>query len=92
MQLPTPFRRLAIATPPMMSLEDRIPPVRPRRTVHLHPLPAGYCLTIFVPVSIACVVPIDWLRWTLVMVATAISAGFLFMNFRATIYSAAPAK
>lgn len=52
----------------------------------------GYCLTIFVPVSIACVVPIDWLRWTLVMVATALSAGFLFMNFRATIYSAAPAK
>ncbi|KXZ51949.1 hypothetical protein GPECTOR_11g73 [Gonium pectorale] len=52
----------------------------------------GYCLTIYVPVSIACVVPIDWLRWVLVMVATALSAGFLFMNFRATIYSAAPAK
>ncbi|PNH01512.1 Protein YIPF1 [Tetrabaena socialis] len=52
----------------------------------------GYCLTIYVPVSIACVVPIDWLRWVLVMSATALSAGFLFMNFRATIYSAAPAR
>ncbi|GIL46113.1 hypothetical protein Vafri_3174 [Volvox africanus] len=52
----------------------------------------GYCLTIYVPVSIACVVPIDWVRWVLVMSATALSAGFLFMNFRATIYSAAPAR
>lgn len=52
----------------------------------------GYCLSIYIPVSIACIVPIDWLRWTLVMVATALSAGFLFMNFRATIYSAAPAR
>ncbi|GFR42590.1 hypothetical protein Agub_g3517 [Astrephomene gubernaculifera] len=52
----------------------------------------GYCLTIYVPVSVACIVPIDWLRWLLVMGATALSAGFLFMNFRATIYSAAPAR
>ncbi|GIL71631.1 hypothetical protein Vretimale_920 [Volvox reticuliferus] len=52
----------------------------------------GYCLTIYVPVSIACMVPIDWVRWLLVMSATALSAGFLFMNFRATIYSAAPAR
>ncbi|KAG2437829.1 hypothetical protein HXX76_005448 [Chlamydomonas incerta] len=52
----------------------------------------GYCLTVYVPVSIACVVPISWLQWLLVMLATALGAGFLFMNFKNTIYSAAPAK
>ncbi|PNW70507.1 hypothetical protein CHLRE_17g722700v5 [Chlamydomonas reinhardtii] len=52
----------------------------------------GYCLTVYVPVSIACVVPINWLQWLLVMLATALGAGFLFMNFKNTIYSAAPAK
>ena len=46
----------------------------------------------YVPVSIACVVPINWLQWLLVMLATALGAGFLFMNFKNTIYSAAPAK
>jgi hypothetical protein len=45
-----------------------------------------------VPVSIACIVPIAGLQWGLVMAATALSAGFLFMNFKATIYSAAPAR
>ncbi|EFJ53065.1 hypothetical protein VOLCADRAFT_102690 [Volvox carteri f. nagariensis] len=52
----------------------------------------GYCMTIYIPVSIACIVPYDWARWVMVMTATALSAGFLFMNFRATIYSAAPAR
>ncbi|GLC34136.1 hypothetical protein PLESTB_000841300 [Pleodorina starrii] len=52
----------------------------------------GYCLSIYVPVSIACMVPIDWARWVMVMTATVLSAGFLFMNFKATIYSAAPAR
>ncbi|KAG2497391.1 hypothetical protein HYH03_004547 [Edaphochlamys debaryana] len=52
----------------------------------------GYCLSVYVPVSILCVIPIAWLQWLLVMLATALGAGFLFMNFKATIFAAAPAR
>lgn len=52
----------------------------------------GYSLSIFIPISFACIPSIQWLRWTVIMVATGLSGFFLFMNFRATIYAAAPAK
>ena len=42
----------------------------------------GYALTVFVPVSVACVVPSDTARWVLVMTATAVSAAFLLQNVR----------
>jgi hypothetical protein len=52
----------------------------------------GYCLTIFIPVSFVCIVPLDWLRWLMVGISTAISGLFLVANFKTTIYEAAPAK
>ena len=52
----------------------------------------GYSLSIYMPVSLACVVPIKWVRWLIVGLATLSSALFLFLNFKATIYQAAPAK
>jgi hypothetical protein len=52
----------------------------------------GYALTIFIPVSFACIIPVELLRWLLVMLATASSGLFLIGNFKATIYAAAPAR
>ncbi|KAG1661604.1 hypothetical protein FOA52_000779 [Chlamydomonas sp. UWO 241] len=45
----------------------------------------GYALTIFVPISALCVIPLEVVRWVLVMGATAISGGFLLMNVRKTL-------
>ena len=42
----------------------------------------GYALAVFVPVSVACVVPSDTARWVLVMTATAVSGAFLLQNVR----------
>mmetsp|Transcript_7301 Transcript_7301/g.15949 ORF Transcript_7301/g.15949 Transcript_7301/m.15949 type:complete len:386 (-) Transcript_7301:351-1508(-) len=45
----------------------------------------GYSLTIFIPISLLCVLPYDPLRWSLVMLATLVSGGFLLMNMRRTL-------
>ena len=37
-------------------------------------------MTIYIPVAIVCIVPSTILHWVLIMVATAISAGFLIMS------------
>ena len=65
---------------------------RVRVCVCLPRLPAGYALTIFIPVSMACVIPVEWLRWVVIMGATVLSGGFLLRNFKNAIFAAAPAK
>lgn len=52
----------------------------------------GYSLTIFIPVSFLCIIPLSLLRWLAVMVATAISGLFIVANLRPTIYEVAPAR
>lgn len=52
----------------------------------------GYSLTIFIPMAFVCIVPIGWVRWLVVMLATAISGLFIVVNLKQTIYSAAPAR
>jgi hypothetical protein len=52
----------------------------------------GYAMTIFIPVSFACIVPNEYVRWILVGIATLLSGLFLLGNFKATIYAAAPAR
>ena len=42
----------------------------------------GYALSIFIPISIACVVPSNIARWVLVMTATAISGVFLVQSLK----------
>eukprot|EP00798_Chlamydomonas_sp_ICE-L_P027110 gene27110-2335_t len=54
--------------------------------------PTGYSLSIFVPVSLLCILPVNWLRWLLVMVSTVMSGGFLMMNFRKTFTEVAAAQ
>ena len=49
-------------------------------------------MTIFIPVSMVCVVPIDIMRWVLVMSATLLSGGFLVMNVRRTTAEVATIK
>ncbi|MEW5299118.1 MAG: hypothetical protein WDW36_002164 [Sanguina aurantia] len=52
----------------------------------------GYSLTIFIPISLVCVVPVETVRWCAVATATLMSGLFLFMNLRTVIYAAAPAR
>ena len=54
--------------------------------------PAGYALSIFIPVSFICILPYEILRWVLVAVATFTSGLFLLTNFKAPIYDTAGAK
>ena len=55
-------------------------------------LHAGYSLSIFLPISLLCIVPNEIMRWVVVMVATAISGLFLFTNLRERISAAGPGK
>jgi len=41
----------------------------------------GYSLFVFIPIAVLCIIPIDWLRWVLIEVATFDSIVFLVMNF-----------
>ena len=41
----------------------------------------GYSLTIFIPVSILWIIPINWLQWTLTIVASLISGSVLIVTF-----------
>ena len=50
----------------------------------------GYTMTIFVPISVLCVVPSDLLRWILVLVGGAISSIFLLSNFHAHLADCFP--
>lgn len=50
----------------------------------------GYTMTIFVPISVLCVVPSDLLRWILVLAGGAISSVFLLSNFHAHLADCFP--
>mmetsp|Transcript_32913 Transcript_32913/g.104951 ORF Transcript_32913/g.104951 Transcript_32913/m.104951 type:complete len:198 (+) Transcript_32913:307-900(+) len=50
----------------------------------------GYTLGIFVPVSVLCVLPSEFLRWLLVFVGGAISGIFLLSNFHAHLSDCFP--
>eukprot|EP00879_Flechtneria_rotunda_P032283 GHRR01035463.1.p1 GENE.GHRR01035463.1~~GHRR01035463.1.p1 ORF type:complete len:127 (+),score=37.13 GHRR01035463.1:389-769(+) len=52
----------------------------------------GYSLTIFIPMAFVCIVPIGWVRWLVVMLATGVSGLFIVANLKQTIYAAAPAR
>jgi hypothetical protein len=52
----------------------------------------GYSLTIFIPMAFVCIVPIGWVRWLAVMLATGVSGLFIVVNLKQTIYEAAPAR
>lgn len=52
----------------------------------------GYSLTIFIPMAFVCIVPIGWVRWLAVMLATSVSGLFIVANLKQTIYEAAPAR
>jgi hypothetical protein len=45
----------------------------------------GYSLFVFLPVAGLCILPFEWLRWTLICSAAALSITFLLMNFSAPI-------
>jgi len=45
----------------------------------------GYSLFVFLPVAGLCILPFEWLRWTLICAAAALSITFLLMNFAAPI-------
>ena len=50
----------------------------------------GYTLSIFVPISVLCVLPSNLLRWLLVLMGGAISAIFLLSNFHAHLADCFP--
>uniref|UniRef100_A0A383WDJ0 Protein YIP n=1 Tax=Tetradesmus obliquus TaxID=3088 RepID=A0A383WDJ0_TETOB len=52
----------------------------------------GYSLTIFIPMAFVCIVPIGWVRWLVVGLATGMSGLFIVSNLKQTIYDAAPAR
>lgn len=52
---------------------------------HLPLLLPGYALTIFIPISVLCVVPVETVRWVFVVLATLLSGGFLLMNIRSAV-------
>jgi hypothetical protein len=41
----------------------------------------GYSLTIFIPISILWIIPINWLQWTLTIVSSLISGSVLIVTF-----------
>ncbi len=58
-----------------------------------HAVPcAGYSLTIFIPISLACILPIQVMRWVLIGVGTLTGGLFLLMNFRERIMALGGAK
>jgi len=52
----------------------------------------GYAMTIYIPMAFVCILPIGWVRWLVVMLATGISGFFIVANLKQTIYEAAPAR
>ncbi len=49
----------------------------------------GYALAIFIPISFACIAPIESLRWALVALATATSGLFILLNLRGPVFETA---
>ena len=47
----------------------------------------GYSLTIFIPVSILWIIPINWLQWLLTIIASLISGSVLIVTFWPTVNS-----
>lgn len=50
----------------------------------------GYTLSVFVPISVLCVLPNNFLRWLLVLLGGAVSAVFLLSNFHAHLADCFP--
>ena len=50
----------------------------------------GYTMSIFVPISILCVIPSNVLRWLLVLLGGAVSSIFLLSNFHAHLADCFP--
>lgn len=50
----------------------------------------GYTLSIFVPISILCIIPSDFLRWLFILLGGAVSAIFLLSNFHAHLADCFP--
>ena len=42
----------------------------------------GYALSVYVPVSLLCIVPVEWMRWVFFLVGVAVSSAFVFFNLR----------
>lgn len=43
---------------------------------------SGYALTIFIPISLVCIIPLESVRWIFVVLSTLMSGSFLFTNLR----------
>ena len=52
-------------------------------------LTTGYALAVFIPISFACIAPIESLRWALVAIATATSGLFILLNLRGPVFETA---
>lgn len=47
----------------------------------------GYSLTIFIPISILWIIPVNWLQWTSTLIASLISGSVLVVTFWPTVHS-----
>eukprot|EP00740_Mantoniella_antarctica_P017046 CAMPEP_0181369742 /NCGR_PEP_ID=MMETSP1106-20121128/12975_1 /TAXON_ID=81844 /ORGANISM="Mantoniella antarctica, Strain SL-175" /LENGTH=332 /DNA_ID=CAMNT_0023486329 /DNA_START=159 /DNA_END=1157 /DNA_ORIENTATION=+ len=47
----------------------------------------GYALSVYVPVSVLCIIPLEWLRWTVFLLGMAVSATFIFTNLQPVVGS-----
>eukprot|EP00967_Tisochrysis_lutea_P034496 scaffold41199_cov22-Tisochrysis_lutea.AAC.1 len=64
---------------------------RENQVTNGRPLPHGcYALSIYLPISVICIVPSDIARWVVVLLGTVTSGLFLFMNLRERIMAAGP--
>lgn len=52
----------------------------------------GYALAVFIPISFACIFPLEMLRVGLVAGATAVSGIFILLNFRRPVFDHVGAK
>lgn len=40
----------------------------------------GYALSVYVPVSLLCIIPLEWMRWIFFLLGAGVSAAFIFSN------------
>lgn len=52
----------------------------------------GYSIAVFIPISFICIVPLEWVRWLVLSIATLSSGLSLILNLKTAIYAAAPAR
>ena len=86
--------RSSSASSPSSSTDPSAPPPSSSPAITL---PAvwcayGYSLTPFIPVSMLAVIPNEPARWSLIMLAAALSGAFLLLNFRGSVYGCAGPK